>query len=207
MFAIGHFGLGYLAGKASSRYLKTEINLPLLLTASILPDVDLVLRFLEHRGPTHSLITGTLIMVPFFLVYRKAAFPYFAALLSHSLVGDFLTGGAKLFWPFSNSWFAAMNIDIITLTSVSMELILFIISLAIMLKMGDLQSFLKPHNRSIGLIIPFAAVVLPILSSRAGEYGNFPALLIVPSLIYISIFSYSILIQLKKQQVQTLKTS
>ncbi|MCJ7632575.1 metal-dependent hydrolase [Candidatus Bathyarchaeota archaeon] len=207
MFAIGHFGLGYLAGKVSSRYLKTEINLPLLLTASILPDVDLVLRFLEHRGSTHSLITETLIMLPFFLVYRKAAFPYFAALLSHPLVGDFLTGGVKLFWPFSNSWFAAMNIDMMNLTNVSMELILFITSLAIMLKMGDLQILLKPHNGSIGLIIPFAAVVLPILSSRAGTYVDFPALLIVPSLIYISIFSYSILIQLKKQQVQTLKTS
>ncbi len=197
MFAIGHFGLGYLSWKSSSRYLKTEINIPLLLTASILPDVDLALPFIEHRGPTHSLITGTLIMLPFFLVYRKAAFPYFVALLSHSLVGDFLTGGAMLFWPFSNSWFAAMNIEIMTLTSVSMELMLFIISLPIMFKMGDLQILFKPHKGSIGLIIPFAAVVLPLLSSQAGTYGGFPSLLIIPSLIYISIFSYSILIRLK----------
>jgi membrane-bound metal-dependent hydrolase YbcI (DUF457 family) len=198
MFAIGHFGLGYLAGKVSSRFLKTEINLPLLLTASILPDVDLVLRFLIHRGPTHSLITESLIILPFLLVYKKAAFPYFAALISHPLIGDFFTGGAQLLWPFSNSWFVAMNIDMMGLTNVLLELTLFITSTIIMLKMGDLQILLKQHNGKSGLIIPFAGVVLPMLPLHGRLFEDFPALLVVPSFCYVLIFSYSILIGLKK---------
>jgi membrane-bound metal-dependent hydrolase YbcI (DUF457 family) len=141
-FAIGHFGLGYLTGKASSKYSKAKVNLPLLFTASILPDIDLVLRFLRHRGPTHSLITLTILMVPFFLVYRKRAFPYFAALLSHILVGDFFTGGVQLFWPLSHAWFGVLNIDTMSLTNVSMELILFAVSLATMIKTRDLQTML-----------------------------------------------------------------
>ncbi len=89
MFAVGHFALGYIFGKTSSKIIKVKVNLPLLLADSVLPDVDLLLRFLAHRGPTHSLITITVLMVPFFAVYRKRALPYYAAMLSHILIGDF----------------------------------------------------------------------------------------------------------------------
>ena len=41
---MGHFALGYLAGKASSRYLKVKVKLPLLLAMSILLDLDIVFR-------------------------------------------------------------------------------------------------------------------------------------------------------------------
>jgi len=51
MFAIGHFALGYIFGKGTSKLAKVALNLPLLLATSVLPDVDLLFRFLTHRGP------------------------------------------------------------------------------------------------------------------------------------------------------------
>ena len=130
MFAIGHFALGYLTGKGSSKLLKTKFNLPLLLVASVIPDIDLFLRFqfpyLMHRGPTHSILTFTVLMIPFFIIYRKKAVPYYAALLSHSLIGDFFTGGIMLFWPLSRDFFSYGNLDVSSLPSVIAEIVLFL---------------------------------------------------------------------------------
>ncbi len=196
-FAAGHFVLGYFSGKASSKYLKVNTNLPLLFAASILPDVDLFLRFLHHRGPSHSLITITVLMVPFFLVYRKAAFPYFAALLSHSLIGDFFTGGVELLWPISTNWYGALNIDMMSLTNVSIEFVLFIVFLAVMLKTG-LQSFLQPHTNNMILLLPWLAVLGPMLSIQC-EFGFSISLLLYvsPSLFYSALFSYSMIIEFR----------
>jgi membrane-bound metal-dependent hydrolase YbcI (DUF457 family) len=196
-FAVGHFALGYLTGKGSSRYFKVKANLPLLLTASILPDIDLILGFLHHRGPTHSLITITMLMLPFFLVYRKAAVPYFAALLSHSLIGDFFTGGVELFWPLSANWYGALNIEVTSFTNVSIELILFIISLALMLRSGDLQTLLRSHNRKMVLFVAFGAVLGPMLQIGRGSEHALPTLLIIPSLFYLVVFSYSMIVSLR----------
>jgi membrane-bound metal-dependent hydrolase YbcI (DUF457 family) len=73
--------IGYLLGKGSSKPLRLKPNIPLLLVVSILPDIDIVYDFLTgadlHRGPTHSIIVATLAFVPFFIVYRKKAIPYF----------------------------------------------------------------------------------------------------------------------------------
>jgi membrane-bound metal-dependent hydrolase YbcI (DUF457 family) len=77
MFAIGHFALGYLFGKGTGKLAHVKINLPLLLAASVLPDIDLILRFLTHRGPTHSLLAITVLMIPLFILYRKKALPYY----------------------------------------------------------------------------------------------------------------------------------
>jgi len=48
--------VGYVTGKASSRFLDIRINIPLALTLSILPDVDILIPEPKHCGPTHSVI-------------------------------------------------------------------------------------------------------------------------------------------------------
>jgi membrane-bound metal-dependent hydrolase YbcI (DUF457 family) len=111
LFAIGHFALGYLVGKDSGKLANVKLNMPLLFAASVLPDIDLLLSFLMHRGPTHSLLTITALMIPFFIIYRKKAIPYYAALLSHLFLGDYFTGGIELFWPLSHDWFGALNFN------------------------------------------------------------------------------------------------
>jgi membrane-bound metal-dependent hydrolase YbcI (DUF457 family) len=201
-FAIGHFALGYLIGKGSSKLAKVKVNLPLLLVASVLSDVDLLLGFIMHRGPTHSLVTITVLMIPFFVVYRKQAIPYYAALLSHILIGDFFTGGVQLFWPLSQSWFGALNIDINSLTNAISELGLFFVTLPIMYKLGDLQTFLKPHNKNWALIVPLGAALGPLLGVGRGQENYLPTILMAPSLFYIGLFAYSMFVELRAEHNQ-----
>jgi membrane-bound metal-dependent hydrolase YbcI (DUF457 family) len=196
-FAIGHFALGYLTGKASSKLFKVNVNLPLLLATSVLPDIDLLLRFLMHRGPTHSFVIITVLMIPFFAFYRKQAIPYYAALLSHVLIGDFFTGGIQLFWPFSQGLFGTLNLEVTGLASVSAELLLLALALSVMYKLSDLQSFSKPHNKNWILIIPLGATVGPLLGFGRGTESALPVLLVIPSLSFVGLFVYSMIIELK----------
>ncbi len=197
MFAIGHFALGYIFGRGTSKLAKVALNLPLLLATSILPDVDLLFRFLIHRGPTHSIITISVLMIPFFIIYRKQALPYFAAMLTHILIGDFFTGGSELFWPLSHDLFGILNFEVTSLGIEVVELVLFLVVVPVMYKMGDLQTLLKPHNKNWALIIPLGSVIGPLISLGRGQEGSLPALLVVPSLLCIVIFAYSIFIWLR----------
>jgi membrane-bound metal-dependent hydrolase YbcI (DUF457 family) len=201
LFAIGHFALGYLTGKGSSKLFKAKMNLPLILVVSVLPDIDLILQFINpelfmHRGPTHSIITFTLLMLPLFIIYKKQAIPYYAALLSHSLIGDYFTGGIELFWPISKGWFG-LNFDVRDLGSVIAELVLFTIMLVVMLRSKDLQSMLKPQKSNLALFIGFGAVLGPLLSAGRGSEASLPALLVIPSLFWLVIFAYLVLLELK----------
>jgi len=201
MFAIGHFALGYLTGKAFAKQLKIPLNMPLLLAASVIPDVDLLLRFLDHRGPTHSLITIAVLMIPFLLYYGKAAIPYAIALASHSMIGD-LIGGTQLFWPLSTRLYGAVTLDVKGSFTVTLELILFIISLALMLKTRDLQRITTSNYRTV-LLLPFGATIGPLLAVGRGPEYALPTLLIIPSLFYLSIFTYSMIIRRRAQKKET----
>ena len=192
MFAIGHFAIGYLTGKASAKTLNIQLNMPLLLTASVIPDVDLFLRFIHHRGPTHSLITIIALTVPFLIYYRKAAVPYAVALASHSLIGDFFTDGTQLFWPLSTEMIGVLNIDVYSLTNSLLELTLFIVSIALMFKTGDLRKIARDKYK-IALLLPFGAILGPMLAVGRGSEYALPLLLVIPSLFYLALFTYSIL--------------
>ena len=190
--------------------------MPLLFAASVLPDVDLLLPFIQHRGPTHSIITITFLMIPFFVVYRKKAIPYYAALLSHILIGDFFTGGIELFWPLSNNMFGALNFEVSSLPIALTELSLFLFTLPLMYKLGDLKELLKPNEKSWALIIPLGSIIGPlvtltrVVSLDQGIETALPALLVIPSLIYIGLFIYSLYVWLKWRPLNkktTLKSS
>lgn len=201
MFAIGHFALGYLTGKTSATLLKTKLNLPLLLVISIIPDIDLLLQYVEptlfmHRGPPHSILTYIAIIMPFLLIYKKKALPYFVALLSHSLLGDFFTGGIELFWPITQEWFGAIGIEVMSLTNAALELTLFAVALPIMFKSKDLQTLLKPNNHNLFLIIPFGALLGPMLQLGQGTEMSMPVFMMAPSVFYLCLFGYSILMEL-----------
>jgi membrane-bound metal-dependent hydrolase YbcI (DUF457 family) len=186
-----------LVGKSSGKLGKVKLNLPLLFAASVLPDIDLLLRFLMHRGPTHSLLAITALMIPFFIIYRKQAIPYYVAMLSHIFLGDYFTGGIELFWPLSHGWFGELNLDVTSLPSASVELALFILTVPIMFNLGDLQAFLKPHNKNWALIIPLGATLVPLLSLGRGAQNALPIILSVPSLFYITMFICSMVIWLR----------
>jgi membrane-bound metal-dependent hydrolase YbcI (DUF457 family) len=198
-FAVGHMALAYLLGKASAKFLKVKINIPLILVLSIIPDIDILFDFLfnseTHRGPTHSIIVAIVVFIPFFMLYRQKAVPYFAALASHSLIGDFLIGGQlQLLWPLSTTEFGAHElgfpyINIYDPINIALEFTLFAIALVVMLKTRDLFHFFRNNKLNLILIIPIFTVLLPTF---VGYPIHVPILLILPHLFYLVIFSIAV---------------
>jgi len=191
--------LAYLLGKASAKFLKVSINIPLILVLSIIPDIDILLGFLLkseiHRGPTHSIITAILVFIPFFMLYRQKAVPYFAALISHSLIADFLIGGQlQLLWPLSTPEFGFPYIKIDNPVNIALEFTLFVIAVIVMLKTRDLFHFFRNRKLNLILAIPIFTVLLPTFVSYP---LSVPLLLVLPHLFYLVLFAISVLIVFK----------
>ncbi len=159
---------------------------------------------MHHRLITHSLITYKVALVPFLVVYRKQAIPYYAALLTHSLIGDFFTGGLGLFWPITGNWYGLYDVYPSDIAPVVAELFLFTLTLVIMFKNKDLQSFFKPSSNSLWLLVAFIAVLGPVIQMTGGANGNFegslPMLLLPPSIFWLVVFGSSIIIDLRQQR-------
>jgi len=195
MYAVGHLALGYLTGKATGKLLNVNVNIPLLFLASIIPDIDLLIPGLQHRGPTHSLIISILIFIPLVTYYGKKATPYFIALTQHSLIGDYLTGGGiQLLWPLNSTNYYGLTIEITSLTNITIEWIFFLTAFTILLKTRDARTLLQPHPSNLLLSIPTFTVLLPTLLSFP-QYV--PSALIIPHLTYLTIFTISIFIDFK----------
>jgi membrane-bound metal-dependent hydrolase YbcI (DUF457 family) len=196
MYAVGHLALGYLTGKASAKLQAVKANVPTILVLSILPDADILLQpFIPgiHRGPTHSIIVLSLIFLPIFLIHRKKAVPYFVAIVSHPLIGDFLVGRTKLLWPLQTSF--GIGIPITSSTNVVLEWSLFLLSIILMLKTTDMHTFLEPHLSNLLLCIPAFTVLLPTIASFP---LGVPVWLEPPHLIYMLIFVVAIILALPK---------
>lgn len=194
MFAVGHLALGYLTGKATSKLLNVEINVPLLFLFSILPDIDLMLG-ITHRGPTHSIIVFAVALVPALLLFRKGVVPLFAALAQHSLLGDFLTGGGiQILWPVSYQNFGA-PIQITSALNISLEWTAFLTSIAVLWKTRDAASLFQHHPSNLLLTIPIVTIILPAFLSYPIAL---PPTLIIPHLVFLGIIALSILSDLKQ---------
>jgi len=195
MYAVGHLALGYLSGKTASKILNTNVNIPLLFLVSVLPDVDLLIPGLEHRGPLHSAIIFCLLFLPIFILFKKRAIPYFVALIQHILIGDYLTGGTQLLWPITTNLYpSGLGIEITSLTNILIEWILFLTSTAILFKTKDAWLLFRQHPSNMILAVPVLTALLPTLLS-------FPLYvspeLVIPHLIYMVLFTFSILVDLK----------
>jgi len=193
--------LAYLLGKGSAKLLKVSLNTPLILVLSVIPDIDIIFDFLFkseiHRGPTHSIIVAILVFIPFFVLCWQKAMPYFVALASHSLIGDFLIGGqVQLLWPLSTNEFGLheagfIYINIYNPINITLEFTLFAIALIVMLKTRDLFKFFRNSKLNLILVIPIFTVLLPTF---LGYPLSVPILLVVPHLFYLVLFSASVLI-------------
>ena len=197
--------IAYLLGKASAKPLHLKPNIPLLLVLSIIPDIDIIFDWFTqsqlHRGPTHSIVVAIIVFIPIFIIYRKKAIPYFLALISHSLIGDFFIGGQlQLLWPFSTTQFGFHElgfyyISIFSPINIAIELILFTIATLVLCKTNDWQVFFKSNKSNLVLIIPIFTVLLP---STIGYPFSAPLLLTEPflalaHLFYLALFSIAVL--------------
>jgi len=167
---------------------------------SVIPDIDILIPILEHRGPTHSIIMTFTVFIPIFAIYHKKAIPYFIALIQHSLTGDYIAGGRiQIFWPITTQYYGT-GVSIKSSTNITLEWLIFLTSIIIMLKAKDTATLFQPHNSNLILSIPTFTVLLPTFLSFPLEV---PAWLMPPHLAYMSVFSASIIIDLFK----VLKTS
>ena len=199
-FAVGHMALGYILGKGSARLVKTNLNIPLVLVLSVIPDIDILAERIDglgsmipHRGPIHSVIVALVVFIPIFIIYHKAALPYFIALIQHALIGDFFIGGQlELFWPITQQKFGfPTRID--SIQNVGLELSLFSVSIILLLATKDLYKMFQPHKSNLILAIPTFTVLLPTFR----EYPlQVPILMIPPHVIYMIIFAVSIMIEM-----------
>ena len=154
--------------------------------------MDLILvHFIQHRGPSHSLLFSLVLCLPFLVIYKKKAIPYVVALFSHSLIGDVFSGGVQLFWPFSPAWIFFSNISVRGTISVGLELVIFVVCTAVMFVNKDFQKLLFTNTKRVYLLIPFGAVLGPLLITAVPGY-SLPPLLLVPSLFYLALFSIAI---------------
>jgi len=193
MYAVGHLALGYLSGKTASKILDVKINIPLLFLASVLPDIDLLIPGLEHRGPMHSVIVFCLLFLPIFILFKKRAIPYFLALIQHSLIGDYLTGETQILWPITTNWYG-LGMEITSLTNILIEWALFLTSTAILFKTKDAWLLFQKHPSNMILAIPVLTVLLPTLLSFPLHVS---LELVIPHLSNLALFTFSILVDLR----------
>ena len=190
-FAVGHLALGYILGAGSAKLSKASFNIPAALVLSIVPDVDLLIPFLEHRGPTHSVIVMLIVFMPFFVVYHKKAVPYFLALVQHALIGDFIAGGGvQLLWPLTTQPYGT-GIAIRSQTNIGIEWIAFLAAVIIMVKTRDITKFFQTHKSNLLLSIPTFTTLLPTLASFP---LGVPLWLVPPHIFYTIIFSIAIIL-------------
>jgi membrane-bound metal-dependent hydrolase YbcI (DUF457 family) len=176
-----------------------------LLVLSILPDIDIFYDFITgaqiHRGPTHSIVVATLAFIPVFIYFGKQAIPYFLALISHPLIGDFFIGGhLQLLWPISSNEYGlhelgSIYIDIYNPINIVLEVSLFLVAMLVLFKSGDWKVFFKPDKTNLVLIIPITTVLLP--STIGYPFSNSlllsePALAIA-HMVYLVLFTIAIL--------------
>lgn len=190
MFAVGHVALGYLLGRPFSRGADGSLSVALLWTLSLLPDVDLILPGLLHRGPSHSLLTAIALSSVFLLKSPRRALPYVAALISHG-VGDYVTkGGVMLLWPVSSSSLEyAYALRMPSVPETYVELALMAVLLAALFITHDLKSLLSSDVRNRLLFVPLCTVILPLLLRYP---MSIPLALFPPHLVLLGIIMYSL---------------
>ena len=91
------------------------IFLPVVLAASLLPDIDsgfsrlgrkgifrILQWFVKHRGVIHSLTFAFVISIVFAFFAPVLALPFFLGYSFHLLVDGFTPEGVRPFWPFKS---------------------------------------------------------------------------------------------------------
>ena len=112
MLFAGHIILAYFINQGLKRKFQLYFSLPLLFTASILPDLDLLFSpIIPHHTLTHSLTFWSLICISLTIIKKRFALPYVIAILSHFLIGDVITGNPTLFYGLSNQTFGNIRSD------------------------------------------------------------------------------------------------
>jgi len=160
LYAVGHLGLGYLTTRLLRR--ESNLNVALILTLSILPDIDVVIPFIPHRGPTHSVVVFIIVFIAS-LIYKKGRYaPYMASYASHR-VSDAFTGSyygrTQLLWPLSRTWLPLYPKIIMGSTlEASIETAFMLMAGMVLLYTGDYKKLVDFSPGNYLLFMPCRAV-------------------------------------------------
>jgi hypothetical protein len=142
MFFVGHISIAFILSYfVITRFQVQNISLSLILFLSILPDVDIIFRFLAadigHRSITHSIIVFTIVSFVFLLKYRRCSIIiiiYSIAYLSHFATGDLIVGTLNLLYPFG-TFYLSGGIDFKTFEHILVEgLVLAIMTIIVIIR-------------------------------------------------------------------------
>jgi len=132
-----------------------------------------------------NVIVSCPLFLPAFILFGKRATPYFVALIQPSLIGDYLTGaGIQLLWPIASYWYG-LGVEIISQTNIFTEWILFLTSIAIMLKTKDARLPFQRHPSNLTISIPVLTVLLP-------TFLSFPFTSMIPEFFEINKNPFSV---------------
>ena len=113
MLLAGHMVLAYLIIQIIKKKWHFTYSIPLVFCASILPDLDFIFGpIIPHHTLTHSLTFWAMLCLILILIKRFNGLPYVSAILSHFLIGDFITGNPTLFYGLSNQTFGNFRFNI-----------------------------------------------------------------------------------------------
>jgi len=192
MYVIGHLALGYIFARLVNK--EKTLDIPLVWILSILPDIDFIIPQLKHRGPTHSLILPIILFIPFFIIKGRKMTPYFLALTSHSVIGDYFTSyGVTLFWPIDRKFFSFIStINTGTILESIIELILFSIMVITIILYKDNENSLYILKN----IVPISFFIIVIQLISINYIYSIPHIILIPNILIIFIVttSYSVLI-------------
>jgi hypothetical protein len=193
VFVVGHLALSYLSGKLTVKPLRVNLSIPLVLTLSVLPDIDLLIPVLRHGGLAHSIVLYSVVAFPMFLIWGRQVIPYLTAIVSHPLVGDFLTrtsgmSGVQLLFPLTSEWFLAGSRAWLTVYAY-VEIGLFAAFLITLTVTRDLKTLAMHHHYNLLLLIPIVTAFLPIFMEFPLPV---PEVLIVPHIVALLLLSISV---------------
>jgi membrane-bound metal-dependent hydrolase YbcI (DUF457 family) len=155
---------------------------------SILPDTDILIPRLTHRGATHSLIIIILASTPFLIRYGIRTIPYLLAVAQHAFLGDYLLGGSELLWPITRTTYG-IDWSLYGWQSLILEWGAFLVSAAVMLKTRDIATLLKPEKANLLLFLPATAGFASLFLQMQQPL---PQSLIVPELAFLALYILSI---------------
>mgnify|MGYP001620000998 CR=1 FL=1 len=109
-----HLAIGLALGLYFLPFMTHKVLfIPIILIASVLPDIDSVnanigkhkifrplQSFLEHRGPLHSYTVVIILSLVLAFFYPVFALPFFLGYSIHLFADSFTVRGIRPFWPF-----------------------------------------------------------------------------------------------------------
>lgn len=185
MYSLGHLAIGYLVAKFFGR--NHEIDIPIVLSASLLPDLDIIIPNIPHRGPTHSIVVAFLLLVPVFYYWKTNIFIYYSAYASHivaDLVAGSVNGRSQLLWPYIDRWIILypkliMGSD----KEAAVEITILIIAMMVLWITKDYKKLIRYKNTNFLLFFPCAVVLMSFLLGYYYGDSMIPSLFNIPHLL------------------------